>query len=235
MISIIVPAYNEQDNVRIYDKELIPYIKELKKPYELIIVDDGSKDNTKIEAEKLSKFNKNIRVVSYFPNGGMGCAIKKGIEASKGDTLIVLDSDLTFHPKFIKDLIDEYEKTDADCVIGSHLLAHDGLENKNFIRIFLHKGVNTIYLILFNGKVKTMSSIFRLYKASSLKDMKIESNGFDINAEILFKLVRNNKRIREVPAILGTRRYGVSKINLKKEFINHLKLISKIIRWKLFG
>lgn len=231
--SIVIPAYNEEENIKNYDTLLIPSIKHYKN-FEVIVVDDGSKDNTLSEANKLKSKHKFIKVISYEKNSGMGYAIKQSIKNATKDFIIVLDSDLTFHPKYITSLLEAQEKSNADCVIGSHLLSHDGLQNKSLIRVFLHKSINYIYFLLFNGKVRTISSVFRLYRTKDLKNMEIESNGFNINAEILFKLIQKKKKVIEIPAVLSQRVYGVSKINLAREAKNHIVLILKILKWKFF-
>lgn len=233
-ISIVVPGYNEEENIKTYDKLLIPEIKYLKN-FEIIIVNDGSTDNTLEEAKKLMKKHKFVSLVSYEKNMGMGYAMKQGFKKTKYENTVVLDSDLTFHPRYIKDLLEAKNKTNADCVVGSHLMMEHGAENVPLFRLMLHKSINYFYYILFNRKVYTISSIFRLYNTKDLKEINIESNGFNINAEILFKLIQKKKKIVEVPAKLTKRVYGESKINLMKEAKNHIILILKIFRWKLVG
>ncbi len=231
MISIIIPCYNEEENLKIYKKELFPYLDRLNTKYEIILVNDGSKDSTLKEMEKLKKKNKNIKVISYSPNGGLGYAVKQGIKAAKGDLTVTLDSDLTFHPELISKLLERYKKGDVDCVIGSPSL--EGYDKSvPFYRIFLSKGANMMYWMILGKKITAVSPIFRLYKTKKIKNLKLESNKFEINSEILFKLLKNKCKVDEIPAALTTRKYGVSKLNNRKEIINHLKLMLKMIIWK---
>lgn len=231
MISIIIPCYNEEENLRTYKKELFPHLDKLKTKYEIILVNDGSKDNTLKEIEKLKKENKNIKIVSYQPNGGLGYAVKQGIKAAEGDLTVTLDSDLTFHPTLILDLLKRYKKGDIDCVIGSPTLAgYD--KSVPFYRIFLSKGANMLYWIILGKKITAVSPIFRLYKTEKIKNLDLESNKFEINSEILFKLLKNKCKVAEIPATLTVRKHGVSKLNNRKEIINHLKLMGKMLIWK---
>ncbi len=231
MLSIIIPCYNEEENLKIYGKELFPHLDKLNTKYEVILVNDGSKDSTLKEMKKLKKKNKNVKVISYSPNGGLGYAVKQGIKAVIGDLTVTLDSDLTFHPKLISKLLERYKKGDVDCVIGSPSL--EGYDKSvPFYRIFLSKGANTLYWIILSKKITAVSPIFRLYKTKKIKNLKLESNKFEINSEILFKLLKNKCKVAEVPAALTTRKYGVSKLNNRKEIINHLKLMAKMIYWK---
>ncbi len=232
MLSILIPCFNEEENFKIYEEELFSELNKLKTPYEIVFVNDGSKDNTKREIEKIKKKKKNITLVSYDQNRGLGYAIRQGIIAARGDLTITLDADLTFHPKQIKKLMDRFKEGNCDCVIGSHFLAGGKLEKVPFYRKALSKCVNLIYCILMGRNIKSISSIFRLYRTEDLKALSLEATGFDINAEILFKLIKKKKRIVEIPAVLTTRKYGVSKLNTRKEMLNHIKLMCKMLRWK---
>lgn len=231
MLSIIIPCYNEEENLCSYTKELFPHLDKLKTKYEIILVNDGSKDKTLAMMKKLKKDNNKIKIVSYSPNGGLGYAIKNGIKAANGDLTVTLDSDLTFHPSLIPNLLERYKKGDVDCVIGSPTLAgYD--KSVPFYRIVLSKGANMLYWIILGKKITAVSPIFRLYKTNKIKNLELESNKFEINSEILFKLLKNKCKIVEIPATLTTRKYGVSKLNSKKEIINHLKLMGKMLIWK---
>lgn len=231
MLSIIIPCYNEEENLRIYEKELFPHLVKLKNKYEVILVNDGSKDNTLKEMQKLKKKRSNIKIVSYEPNGGLGYAIRKGIKAATGELTITLDSDLTFHPTLIPRLLERYKKGDVDCVIGSPTL--EGYDKSvPPYRIFLSKGVNIMYWFLLGKKITAVSPIFRVYNTKKLQSLELISNKFEINSEILFKLLKIKCKVAEVPAKLTIRKHGVSKLNSKKEIINHLKLMSKIVFWR---
>lgn len=231
MLSIIIPCYNEEENLKTYEKELFPHLNKLNKKYEVVLVNDGSKDKTLSEMEKLKEKYKNIKIVNYSPNGGLGYAVKQGIKAAEGNLVVTLDSDLTFHPNLISNLLERYNKGDVDCVIGSPTLAgYD--KSVPLYRIFLSKSANMLYWIILGKKITAVSPIFRLYKTEKIKNLDIESNKFEINSEILFKLLKNKCKVAEIPAALTVRKHGVSKLDNKKEIINHLKLMAKMLIWK---
>lgn len=232
-LTIILPCYNEEDNIPYIEKELFNILDKLGLEYEIIFVDDGSKDKTYQKIVELSKRNKRIIICKHKKNMGLGAAIQTGIKKARSDLLVTLDSDLTFHPKQIEDLLNAFDKNKVDCVIGSPTLkGYD--KSIPIYRIFLSKTVNLMYDILLGKRITSVSPIFRLYKTNQLKKLKLESNGFDINAEILAKLLIQKKKVIEIPAKLTVRKYGVSKINNIREIKNHIKLMYKIIKWKLF-
>ena len=231
-MSVVIPAFNEQENIKRIPKELLPVLNKMSVNYEVIIVDDGSRDDTAKEAQKIIRKHRNVRMVSHKKNMGLAEATRTGIKHMKGGVAVFLDSDFTFHPREIPKLYAKYKETGCDCVVGAHF-SSKGSTDVVFYRMILSKGVNTLYSTLLGQKISTISSIFRLYKTSELKKLKLKSNGFDICAEILVKMLQKKKRIEEVPVKLTTRIYGESKLNNRKEFINHIKMLSKVSGWKI--
>ncbi len=232
-LSVIISCFNEEENVKRYESELLPVLKSLGMSYEVVLVDDGSSDRTVEEIRRLAEKDSNVKLVMHPRNMGLGAGMKTGINNATGSLAVFLDGDLTFHPSEIPRLLERFSKGDVDVVIGSHFGKGGRLEGVPFYRVFLSKGVNVLYSVLFGRNVSTISSIFRMHKTEQLKALGISSNDFDANAEILFKLIQQNRRIAEVPVTLTTRKFGVSKINNLKEFKNHVRLLSKVLLWKL--
>ena len=106
MISIIIPLYNEAENVMMYEQRLFPVAEEIaqkfKEPCEFVLVDDGSKDSTLIRLNELQQKRNSLIVVAHGINKGMGAAIKTGIANSHGNFIITMDSDLTYKPEDIE-------------------------------------------------------------------------------------------------------------------------------------
>lgn len=236
MISLVIPLYNEEDNVLIYPEELFPVVERLSKEcdeqFEYIFVDDGSVDNTFNNLKALSHDFKGVKLVSHGENRGLGAAMKTGLMNTKGDFIIFIDADLTFRPENIKDLIIGYRISHADCVSGSPYIHEGHMKDVALHRLLISKTINGIYRLLLGENVTSISPIFRLYKSDSIKNLSITSNNFEINAEILAKLLINGKKVQEIPVPLYQRRYGVSKIQIKKEIINNIRLIYKIFKVK---
>lgn len=233
MISVIIPVYNEEKNVPRITRELTPIMNELGKEYEIVLVDDGSTDSSKEKIQAEIVRDNRIRCITHETNKGLGCAIRTAIDNTKGEIIIALDADFTFHPRQIPLLYDAYLEHDADCVIGSFLLRSEDSKMIISYRLWLSKVANKFYQWLLPENVTAVSSIFRLYKADAVKDLQLSGKGFDINAEILFKMIQDKRKITEVPAVMTTRLYGKSKLKTLREIRNHLKLLYRIIRWKL--
>lgn len=229
-LSIVIPCCNEELNVPRYAVELWPVLESLGVDFEVIIVDDGSADKTVAEANKIAKSH--IRLLCHGVNKGLGAALRTGIAAATGDWLIFLDGDLTFHPTLIPRLLRALrEHPEADFVIGSPSLARYG-EGIPRWRIFISKAANFVYSVFLGRPVTSVNQIFRLYKTRDLRELNLESSGFEINAEILFKLVFRGKKFVEIPAELAVRQYGVSKLDYAKEIPRHFFLMVQILQWR---
>lgn len=238
MISIIFPMYNERDNVVHYNADLFPVIDAIAQRtgerFEFVFVDDGSSDDTVEQIKLLAAGRSDIKILVHRKNSGMGTAIKTGLGSSLGDLVITMDADLTFRPADIEKLIEKYRETGADCISGSPYLEKGLMEEVTPFRLLMSKSVNFLYRLLLGSRITCVSPIFRLYRRSVLAEMNISSRNFEINAEIISKLLIGGKKVVEIPVPLLKRKYGESKINVKKEIKNYILLLYRIFRTKYF-
>jgi dolichol-phosphate mannosyltransferase len=226
MISFIFPAFNEADNLKRFPAEVFPVFDRLGEPYELVIVDDGSVDDTAVVARGLGE---RVHVIQHDRNKGLGAAIRTGIASAIGDIVITMDADLTFAPTLVASLLERFRRGDVDVVSGSPKLAGYGKDIPTY-RVFIGKISTLVYSFIFGRRITAVSPVFRLYRRSDLIGLPLQSTGFDINAEILFFLVQRGKRIAEVPAALTQRIHGESKLNYKREMKRHLRLVWRMIK-----
>jgi len=237
-LSVILPCYNEQDNVKRIPIELIKELDKLKLDYEIIAINDGSIDGTYDELKKIQKKYSMIKIVNHEKNRGLASAVKTGINHATGELTVTLDADFTYHPRQIKNLIDRYDKGDVDLVMGSPFLTGEYSSDIPRYRLWLTKTGTLLYSIALGEKISCISAIFRLYKTKHLKEIDLNPTpkprgGFSINAEILAKLLFKNYRFVEIPATLTVRQYGESKINNLREIVEQLYLVSKIFWWRI--
>jgi len=117
MLSIIIPAYNEEKNICATVSKLLKDMEKIERDFEIIVVSDGSNDNTCNRAKSFK--NQHLKVFEYQPNKGKGYALKYGFEKSKGDMVVFIDGDLELHPRDIKNFVSLMEIYRVDVVIGS--------------------------------------------------------------------------------------------------------------------
>lgn len=231
-LTVIVPCYQEKENIQSFRTELFPEFTRYPFEKEFIFVNDGSTDGTSSELAKLTDKQTDCRVVVHPQNQGLGASVQTGIKNATGDAILVLDADLTFNPREFRKLFEAFDD-DIDCVLGSPLKGT--LEGVHVFRKFLSHVVNVGYGLLLGNSFTSASSIFRLYRSDGIVNLKLKSQDFQINAEILFHLIKNKKNIREVGVTLTRRKWGKSKINIIREIRNHIFMFSKILKWRLVG
>jgi glycosyltransferase involved in cell wall biosynthesis len=208
-ISVIIPLYNEENTI----KSVIERIPN-HQHFEIIIVDDGSKDNSIKRVQEIN--NRDIKIIKHDINQGYGAAILTGFKHATGDIIITMDSDGQHNPEEIHHLIEPIINNQTDVVIGSRYLGKYNYKPPMHSRVGSYIITLALWLIYLR-KVYDNQSGFRAYRKEIkklLKDMKYTGMGF--STEILFKAAFNQLRIAEVPISVNPREFGVSYVNLIK-------------------
>lgn len=231
MISFIFPAYNEAENLKRFPSEVFPVFDALGEVYEIIVIDDGSHDDTAVVAANLGG---PVRLVKHEINKGLGAAVRTGIASARGDLIITMDTDLTFAPSLVARLLERFRQGDVDVVSGSPKLASYA-KDVPFYRVAISYVASFVYAIVMGKWMRDVSPIFRLYKREQLVQLPLQTNRFEINAEILFHLIQQKRRIVEVPTPLTQRIFGESKLDYRKEIVRHLKLIWRMVKLRFVG
>ena len=204
-LSIICPAYNEEalitESLSIIYTFLINYIAE-EYNWELIIVNDGSKDKTGEIADDFAKDHEGIKVIHHFVNMNLGNAIKTGFSNAKGEYIIIYDLDLSYSPDHIKMLLDTIIQQQADIVIASPYMKGGKTTSVPFNRKLMSRWANKYLSITSRKKIYTFSGMVRAYKTSFIRNLSLKSSTFEINTEIIFKAQIIRARIIEIPAHL---------------------------------
>lgn len=231
-LSIILPTYNERENIR----RFIPLLREKfsKIPYEIIVVDDSSPDGTGEEVLKLAAEMPNIKLISRKEKNGIGNALRHGYNNANNDIILSCDSDLSFSPEDIMKLYNKITDENYDLVIGSRHSRSSGYETPRLaIKIkyaVSHLG-NGLLRKLFRVPVRDFSVNCRAIRRNTWRSLSTKENGNFFLFEMIFLAQRAGARIGEVPVTFLDRKYGSSKINhvieIPKAF---LKMITYLVR-----
>ena len=214
--------FNEEDNVLRTLTEVNSVLK-VYDDYEIIAVDDGSKDQTLRLTKEFSSNNQNVRVVAQQVNMGMGKALRTGFEHAKGDIIITIDADLSYNASHINLLASELiNDNTVDIAVGSPYMEGGDVKNVPFNRLFISRVANKFVGYSMPENLSTVTSVLRAYKSEVLDSMELESNGTDINLEILSKAIATHYKIKEVPAVLEGRELGQSKLKFRSKTISHV-------------
>lgn len=225
----MIPCCNEQGSVARFESELFPALDALGLPYEVLAVDDGSTDGTRAALEALAARKPSLKVLVHRHNRGLGAALRSAFAEARGEWIVCLDADLTFSPSDIAALLAKQKQHDFDLVGGSPYLTAEGAAGVPWARRLPSLMMNAFYRGLFLHRFTAYTPMFRLYRASALKELSLRSDGFEISAEIAALFARRRKKLAEVPVALSTRRQGVSKLNRLRELKRHARLILRLM------
>jgi len=225
MISIITPMYNEEVGIKENLKKLLTSLYRLKDLWELIIVDDGSRDNCFEIAKRLVSGDSRVRMLHYSENRGRGYALRAGFSKALGDLIATTESDLSWGPEIIGKLVENIKKTSADVVIASPYKEGGKLVNVPFHRMLLSKFGNKLMSLAVKGNLTMISGMTRIYKREVIDSLDLESDGKEIHLEIISKAITLGFKVVEIPAVLMWEKPGKRKkshFNAKKFIFSHL-------------
>ncbi|MEM5867880.1 MAG: glycosyltransferase family 2 protein [Candidatus Aenigmatarchaeota archaeon] len=219
LISVIIPVYNEELTVGNVIERVRKTVEMMDVPYEILVVDDCSTDNS----PEVSK-NKNVKVYQLKQHVGKGYALRLGFREAKGEIIVTLDSDGSHNPEELPRLLDPILNDEADLVIGSRFL--------NKANIF-HNKLNKVGVRLFNSFIKMLTgkattdsqSGYRVIRSAVLRGLNLRSEGYEIESEILMKVLKNGHRVKDVPIEFEQRTHGKSKLDPFKDGLKILKSI----------
>lgn len=226
-LSIIIPVYNEEKTIlKIINKIL--KLKHINK--ELIVVNDGSTDNSKKLLNKFS--NKKIRIINHTKNLGKGAAIKSAQKHIKGTHVIIQDADLEYEPNDYKNLLRPFKKKYISVVYGSRVLKKKRYKLKSFSsfdRIF-YNHILTILSNIINGQRLTDAhTCYKVFKSDIFRSIILEENGFAFCPEITTKISNLDINIHEVPISYRGRSYSEGK---KITYFDGIEAIYALFKYK---
>lgn len=245
-LSVVVPCYNEADNVDKLHDELLPILENLVKGktklttpverVELILVDDGSRDETyNALKERFANTNEDwltIQIVQHAVNRGLGAAIRTGFGAATGDVIITTDSDGTYRFEEIPSLL-SCLTPGVSIVTASPYHPDGGVMNVPAHRLIFSRGSSLLYRILVSWKIHTYTALFRAYRREVVQRIQFESNGFLAGTELMVNAMLQGYRVAEYPTTLHSRVNGVSKAKIIRTIRAHLKFQGEILLRRL--
>ena len=197
-ISAVLPAYNEEENIETATTRMAEVLRALElRDWEVIVVDDGSVDETGAIADRLAAADpEHIRVIHHRPNHGYAQALKSGFASARHQLIFFTDSDNQFDVRELKELLPLIESNDIVC--GFRIYRFDPLT-----RLVLSWGYNLLVRMLFRIGIRDIDCAFKLFRREVFEKITIESKKFFVNAEILAQARHYGMRLAEI----GVRHY----------------------------
>ena len=222
-LTVALPAYLEEENLRILLPRLEATLKRMAISYEILIVDT----ETPLDHTADVCRGENVRYLNRKGGNAFGNAVRTGIDEARGRRILFMDADGSHTPEFIPELYSRVNQ--ADVVIASRYVEGGFTENSRAL-VLMSLALNMTYSIVLGLKCKDVSNSFKIYRADQLKELELTCQNFDIVEEILFKLrvLNPGLTIVEVPFSFKKRMFGETKRNLVVFIMTYVMTILKL-------
>lgn len=225
-LSIIIPVFNEEKTIA----QCIANVKRAKLPVgwakEIIVVDDGSFDNTSKIIKKINQ----IKVISYGLNKGKGYAIRQGIKLATGQWIIIQDADLEYDPQDYLSLLKPILFHKAEVVYGSRFIGEH--RNLLFWHMVANKFLTLLTNIMYDSTLSDMEVGYKVFPLKLIRALNLKENCFGFEVEITAKILKRGIRIYEVPISYCGREYCEGK---KLTWIDGVKAIYVLLKYRLIN
>ncbi|ODV39235.1 glycosyltransferase [Microcystis aeruginosa] len=227
-LSIIIPAYNEEDCIESTAHLISERLERDKIDYEILVVNDNSKDNTEAVLQKINQENHRIRYINnYYPNG-FGFAVRCGLENFSGDAVAVVMADNSDSPD---NMVDYYYKLQEgyDCVFGSRFIKGGKVVDYPIHKLFVNRLANLFIQVLFGLKFNDTTNAFKIYRKEVIEGISpLLSHHFNLTVEMPLKAIVRGYSYTTIPITWRNRTTGISKLKLKEMGSRYLFIVLSI-------
>jgi len=224
--SVLLPTYNERENLPLIVSLLDETFTANALQYEIIVVDDNSPDGTADVAHKLiTAFGADkLQLIQRPGKLGLGSAYRDGLKRATGNWVILMDADFSHHPKFIPSFISTQRRLGSDIVTGSRYIDGGGVCGWDLRRKLTSRVANFIAANALRTSTSDLTGSFRLYSYDAISRIMptVKSSGYVFQMEIIIRATQLGMRIGEVPITFVDRVYGESKLG-GMEIVSYLK------------
>jgi hypothetical protein len=229
-LSIVIPCFDEEPGLAYLANALSGLDQGLGQSHRLsfVLVDDGSRDGTYPEMQRLFGADPRFHLVRHDRNRGIGAAVLTGIAAAPDDIVAVMDSDCSYDPARIADML-PLLAPDVALVTASPYHRDGGVEGVPEWRLALSRGASRMYRMVLRNKLATYTSCFRVCRKAALSGLTLRHEGYIGVVEMLARLDLAGWRIVEYPVLLETRFFGRSKLKVLRAVAGHLRFMGEIL------
>lgn len=228
LYSIVIPAFNEADNIGRVVPDLAESLRGEGIPFEIVVVNDNSTDDTPRVVEGLQESHPEVRLVHNHPPGGLGRAIRFALEETKGDAVAIVMADHSDSPEDVAKCYRTLEEG-YDCVFGSRFMPGSRVTHYPVVKLLVNRLVNTLIRVMFLTGNNDMTNAFKVYRRHVIESITpLQAAHFNITIEMSLSALIRRYRIATIPISWSGRSWGVSNLKLRAMGRRYLATLLKI-------
>ena len=225
-LSLVIPAHNEADGISDTVRAIVQeFSAEGLSDYEILVVNDNSKDNTEDVLKSLMVSYSTVRYINNTPPNGFGFAIRRGLEEYRGEAVAIVMGDLSDSPA---DMVTYYKhlKAGAECVFGSRFIKGSAVYDYPKIKLIINRFANLFIKVLFGLKYNDITNAFKAYRREVINGVRpFLSNHFNLTVELPLKAIVRGYSYTVVPITWRNRKTGESKLKLTEQGSRYLFIV----------
>ncbi|MGE3319429.1 MAG: glycosyltransferase family 2 protein [Candidatus Berkiella sp.] len=235
MLSVVIPAYNEANNLANLIPGLIAHLKQADISHEILVVNDNSSDNTEATLKSLMQDYPTLTYVNNAPPNGFGLAVRCGLQAFKGDAVVIVMADGSDSPE---DVVRFYKKLQEgyDCVFGSRFMPGGKAVDYPFHKKIINRLANNFVRILFQFRYNDITNAFKCYRRHVIAGLNpLLAHHFNLTVELPLKAIIRGYRYAVIPNAWYNRKEGVSKLKIREMGSRYLFIVLYCLIERLFS
>jgi len=223
LISVIIPAYNEEPNLGVVLGDTKNVLQNLGLSYEIIVVNDGSQDNTADIARK-----NGVTLINNEKNMGKGTALINGFRKARGNIVVTMDADGSHRAMDIPFLLHPFlNGVSVEATLGSRFVDDIGKKSTSSLHLIGNRIINFLIMLSTGKYISDSQCGFRAFRKNALGKIALHSSGFDIESEMIIKMLKKGFTVMEIPIRVDPRKNGFTRINSFEDGFNIVKTIIK--------
>lgn len=231
-VTVVCPFYNESQIIEVAIRRLLEQLASLDGEWELIVVNDGSTDDSEAIARSIDA--PRLRVLGYPHNRGRGYALRTGIAAARGDIVVTTEIDLSWGDRVVHDLVREMRRdAQTDIVVASPHVAGGGYRNVPAKRVWISRIGNLVIRALMANAATMNTGMTRAYRRSLIQTLPLSEDGKEFHLEVILKSTAFGARIAEIPALLEWKEYKHRGTRVKRKSSSKVRRL--IVSHSLFS
>jgi len=235
LLSLVIPAYNEEEGLESTIQNITHTLEREKVPYEILVINDNSKDNTELVLQRICNNTLGVRYINnYYPNG-FGFAVRCGLENFEGDAVAIVMADSSDSPE---DIVHYYRKLKDgyECVFGSRFIKGGKVFDYPTHKLIVNRLANLFIKVLFGLKFNDTTNAFKAYRREVIEGISpLISHHFNLTVEIPLKSIARGYSYTVVPITWTNRKTGISKLRIREMGSRYLFIVLSILLEKFLS